>query len=331
MKKLKREVRKARVKVVGDARVTVVPSVPSAVHHASKIYPKAKAAAEPSSSAGGWRGETASALSLYMREVGEVDLLTPQEEIELAKLIRRGDEQARDRMIRANLRLVVKIAREYDGLGLPLLDLINEGNIGLMQAVERFDPAKGAKLSTYSSWWIRQAVRRALANQSKTIRLPIYVVDQIYHLGKASLKLREELGREPEDHELAAELNLSLARIAELRTASIRPVSLDAPLGDDDSSRLSDVVADENSTAPDAEFNDRNLTSIVKDLVKQLNPREAMILRHRFGLDGNNERTLEEIGAKFGVTRERIRQLQNEALLKLRKMLNQIESVSLTA
>lgn len=284
-----------------------------------------------SEAAVGTAAETASALSLYMREVGQVPLLTPAEEIELAALIQAGDEEARDRMIRANLRLVIKIAREYEGLGLPLLDLINEGNIGLMQAVMRFNPAKGAKLSTYGSWWIRQSVRRALAAQGRTIRLPIYVVDQIYHLGKASMRLRELLGREPDDLELAAELKISLTRIAELRGASIRPVSLDAPLGDDETSRLGDIVSDETLVAPDADLHDRNMATTVIELIKRLNPREATILRHRFGLEGQGECTLDEIGRKFGVTRERIRQLQNEALLKLRQMLHRLDTVSLPA
>jgi RNA polymerase primary sigma factor len=172
------------------------------------------------------RGEPSTALNLYMREVGEVPLLTPEQEIQLAARIKRGDEQARDHMIRANLRLVVKIARQYEGLGLPLLDLINEGNLGLMKAVQRFDPAKGGKLSTYGAWWIKQNMRRALANQSKTIRLPIYVVDQIYHLSRVSMKLAEIFGREPSDAELAAEMDLSIGRIAELRNAAMRPVSL---------------------------------------------------------------------------------------------------------
>jgi len=271
------------------------------------------------------------ALNLYMREVGQVPLLTPQEEIELAARIKNGDEAARDQMIRANLRLVVKIARGYDGLGLPLLDLINEGNMGLMKAVERFDPAKGGKLSTYSSWWIRQSMRRALAGQGKTIRLPVYVVDQIYHLGRASMKLHREIGREPTEQELAAELGLSEARIAELHFAAMRPVSLDAPIGDDDSSRLSDLVPDLEATLPDAEMDGRQLTGLVGKLVQKLNTREATILRYRFGLDGGTERTLEEVGRKLGVTRERIRQLQNSALGKLKQMLNRMDTVSFTA
>ena len=195
-------------------------------------------------------GETASAITLYMREVGEVALLTPQEEVKLAARIKRGDKAAREHMIRANLRLVVKIAREYEGLGLPLLDLINEGNIGLMKAVERFDPAKGGKLSTYSSWWIKQSIRRALANQGKTIRLPVHVADKIYHLRLAELRLQEALGREPTEDELAQELKTTPRRVAALRTAAIRPASLDAPLCDEDSSRLGDVVADRRRRIP---------------------------------------------------------------------------------
>ena len=178
------------------------------------------------------------ALSLYMREVGEVALLTREEETTLARRIRAGDNQAREHMIRANLRLVVKIAREYEHLGLPLLDLINEGNIGLIKAVERFDPDKGAKLSTYGSWWIKQQIRRALADQGKTIRLPVNAVDQIYHLGKAGVKLQEILGREATDAELADELGISLRRVTELRGVGIRPASLDAPLGDETEAQL---------------------------------------------------------------------------------------------
>jgi RNA polymerase primary sigma factor len=268
------------------------------------------------------------ALTLYMREVGKVNLLTAQEEISLAAKIKKGNAKARDLMIRANLRLVVKIAREYEGLGLPLLDLINEGNMGLMLAVERFDPKKGAKLSTYSSWWIKQSIRRALANQSKTIRLPVHMVDKIYHMKKASLRLQELLGREPTDAEVAAEMGLSLRQIADMRGYAIRPASLDAPIGDDDSTHLSDIVQDENATTPYEKLEEKTVTHMLKELVDRLNPREASILRYRFGLDGGSERTLEEVGEKFGVTRERIRQLQNLALRKLRKMIETLEAMS---
>jgi RNA polymerase primary sigma factor len=275
--------------------------------------------------------ESRSALDLYLREVGLVDLITPAKEIELAARIKRGDDAARELMIKANLRLVVKIAKDYEHIGLPLLDLINEGNIGLMKAVERFDPAKGAKLSTYSSWWIRQQIRRALADQSKTIRLPVHVVDKIYHLGQAEMRLRETFGRDATDEELAEELEIAPARVAELRTASIRPASLDAPLGDDDTSRLSDVVRDENAENPYDQAEERADLNLLRELLPKLPKREEVILRHRFGLDGKNERTLEEIGAKLGLTRERIRQLQTIALNRLRKMMEQRDSMKLAA
>lgn len=267
--------------------------------------------------------EPASAITLYMREVGQVALLTREDEVRLAARIKRGNKAAREHMIRANLRLVVKIAREYEGLGLPLLDLINEGNIGLMKAVERFDPAKGGKLSTYGSWWIKQSIRRALANQGKTIRLPVHVADKIYHLRLAELRLQETLGREPTEDELAQELGTTVRRVAALRTAAIRPASLDAALGDDDSSRLGDVVADEAAASPAATLEHRTTTAKALELIEKLPDREASILRFRFGLDGGSERTLEEVGKKFGVTRERIRQLQNLALGKLKNMLEE--------
>src|ERR1700744_3481835 len=193
-------------------------------------------------------GDTA--IKLYLREIGQVKLLTPQEEIDLAARIKKGDKKAREHMIKANLRLVVKIARDYEGIGLPLLDLISEGNIGLMKAVERFDPAKGGKLSTYGSWWIKQSIKRALANQSKTIRLPVHLVDKISKMRKTSMKLQEILGREPTDEELADELGISAARVGQMRTAAIRPASLDAPIGDDESNNFADVVQDENAVSP---------------------------------------------------------------------------------
>ncbi len=267
--------------------------------------------------------ESRTALDLYLSEVGKVRLLTPQEEVELARRIKKGDGDARERMIKANLRLVVKIAKGYEHVGLPLLDLINEGNIGLMKAVERFDPAKGAKLSTYSSWWIRQQIRRALADQAKTIRLPVHVVDKIYHLGQAEMRLREMLGREATDQELAEELDISAGRVAQLRTAAIRPASLDAPRGDDDSSRLADVVQDENAENPYDELEEKTDVARVKELIGRLPEREARILQLRFGLGSGTGRTLEEVGVKFGLTRERIRQLQALALTKLRRMLEE--------
>jgi RNA polymerase primary sigma factor len=264
-------------------------------------------------------------IRLYLREIGQVKLLTPEEEIELAARIKKGDKKAREHMIKANLRLVVKIARDYEGIGLPLLDLISEGNIGLMKAVERFDPRKGGKLSTYGSWWIKQSIKRALANQSKTIRLPVHLVDKISRMRRTAMKLQEDLGREPSDEELAAELGTTAARVSQMRTASIRPASLDAPVGDDESNNFSEIVEDERAINPYDELEDKTVVGMLQDMVRHLDEREATILRYRFGLDGGSEKTLEEVGEKFGVTRERVRQIQNLALRKLRKMIERLE------
>jgi RNA polymerase primary sigma factor len=276
-------------------------------------------------------GEADSILSLYMREAGEVPLLTPKEEIALAARIQRSDAAAREHMIRANLRFVIKIAREYEHLGMPLLDLINEGNIGLMKAVEKFDPAKGGKFSTYAVLWIKQQIRRALASQGKTIRLPIHVADKIYHLAQAEVRLRHQLGREATDEELADELDIKVSRLAKLRRAALRPTSLDAPLGEDSSSTVAELVADDNASTPFEQLRDQMETGMVHQLVAQLSEREARIIRFRFGLDGGEERTLEDVGRKFNLTRERIRQLQNLALQKLRKLLEETPSVPIAA
>jgi RNA polymerase primary sigma factor len=267
------------------------------------------------------RSEQDSLFSMYVREVGQVALLTPAEEVALAARIQRGDAAAREHMIRANLRLVIKIAREYENLGMPLLDLINEGNVGLMKAVEKFDPAKGGKLSTYAALWIRQQIRRALASQGKTIRLPVHVADRIYHLSQAELRLRGQLGREATEEELAQELNTTVKRLEKLRRAAARPASLDAPLGDDASSTIAEVVADENAATPFEQLQHQTETALVRKLVANLPEREAQILRLRFGLDSGQEQTLETVGRKLKLTRERIRQVQNLALQKLRQML----------
>jgi RNA polymerase primary sigma factor len=275
-----------------------------------------------------WRPSSQTPFELYLREIGQVDLLSPEEEIKLAARIHAGDDQARDHMIRANLRLVVKIAREFQGLGLPLLDLINEGNIGLMRAVEKFDPAKGGKLSTYGAWWIKQAMRRALANQSRTIRLPVNAIDQLYHLRKAERQFQATCGREATDEELAADLGLRPARIAELRQANVRVASLDMPMGEDrDASTLSELVQDERAEDPSQALEIKGSIAHLGALLAQLDSRESSILEHRFGLNGRKEMTLEEVGNIFGVTRERIRQLQNQALLKLRHLLEARQSI----
>lgn len=259
-------------------------------------------------------------LQLYLQEIGKTPLLTIDEEIRLAKRILQGDKAARDHMISANLRLVVKIAMDYKDFGLPLLDLISEGNIGLIKAVERFDPDKGGKLSTYAAWWIKQSIKRALANQSKTIRLPVHLVDKISKMRRTAMALTEELGREPTDEEIAIELQVPTSKVAHLKSVSVRPASLDAPIGEEgDSTTFGEIVGDENAASPFEQLRDNNQNTALNQLVDSLDPREAEIIRYRFGLDGRDELTLEEVGAKFRVTRERVRQLQNLALSKMRK------------
>jgi RNA polymerase primary sigma factor len=266
-----------------------------------------------------------SGFKIYLREIGQTPLLTVQEEIDLAAKIKKGDMKARALMIKANLRLVVKIAHDYSNLGLPLLDLVSEGNIGLMKAVERFDPAKGGKLSTYAAWWIKQSIKRALANQSKTIRLPVHLVDKIAKVKRLALAMSEELGREPTDDELAEEVGISAAKLSQLRTVSIRPASLDAPMNDDDGTEFGELVGDDTAVDPAENLSDKNLQEELADLLGVLDARERKIINSRFGLDGGKARTLEEVGQKFGVTRERIRQLQNIALAKLRRALRKRE------
>ncbi|HVM61357.1 MAG TPA: RNA polymerase sigma factor RpoD/SigA [Verrucomicrobiae bacterium] len=266
--------------------------------------------------------ESENGIKIYLREIGQIPLLTPKDEIRLAARIKKGDKTARTQMIKANLRLVVKIAHDYSNFGLPLLDLISEGNIGLMKAVERFDPKKGGKLSTYAAWWIKQSIKRALANQAKTIRLPVHLVDKISKMKRAGHKLSEKLGREPTDQELADLLGMTRAKVAQLRTISVRPASLDAPIGEDeDATEFSEIVGDEAALTPFELLRDKTLRQEVRDILEELDPREAEILTLRFGLDGSKPKTLEDVGRKFRVTRERVRQIQNIALTKLRRIM----------
>ena len=257
----------------------------------------------------------------YLREISQVPLLTRPQESALAARRQVGDRHARLLMIKANLRLVVKIAHAYEGMGLPLLDLISEGNIGLTTAVERFDSTRGAKLSTYAAWWIKQAIRRALSNQARTIRLPVHVVEQISRLKHHGNKLTEQLGRAPTNGELAHHCQVPPTRIGRLRTWDLRPTSLDAPLGDGDESRVSDIIEDETALNPYEQLRRKALRDEVRHHIQQLGPREMKILTLRFGIDGRGARTLETVGKKFRLTRERIRQLQNIALTKLRSRL----------
>ena len=272
------------------------------------------------------RGDTCygdASYTLYLREVGQTPLLNPDQELALARRIQAGDQAAREEMIKANLRLVVKIARDFEGCGVPLLDLISEGNIGLMKAVERFNPDKGAKLSTYAAWWIKQSIRRALSNQSRTVRLPVHVTDKLLHLRRAASKLEVQLGRAPTNEELAEELNTSAARISRLRRSALAPASLDAPVSEEDGSKTyEEILADATSATPYAELEEKTTRAMLSQMLDSLPERERAILSARFGLDGDRKLTLEIVGRRFGVTRERIRQLQNLALLKLRRMIN---------
>jgi RNA polymerase primary sigma factor len=262
----------------------------------------------------------------YLQEIGRVPLLTPDQETKLAGKIKNGDAEARERMINANLRLVVTIARDYIDLGLPLLDLISEGNIGLTKAVDRFDPSKGAKLSTYAVWWIKQSIKRALSNQSKTVRLPVHLVEKIAKVRQVSLQMSDELGREPTDDELGEEIGIGGARVTRLRTLGIRPASLDAPVTDDDSTEFGQMIGDEDAQTPFESLRDRNLYDEIGDLLEILSAREKKIIAERFGLGGEKPKTLEDVAKNFAVTRERIRQLQNVALAKLRRALGKKET-----
>jgi len=264
-------------------------------------------------------------LNRYLQEIGRVPLLTPEKELELARSARKGDAEARERMIVSNLRLVVTIAHDYAHLGLPMADLISEGNIGLTKAIDRFDPTRGAKLSSYAVWWIKQSMKRGLANQGKLIRLPVHLVDKIAKVRRVALQMSDRLGREPNDDELAEEIGIAADKIARLRTVGIRPASLNSPTGDDDSTEFGDSVSDEKAQTPFELFRDKDLLSEMDGLLNVLDQREKTLISRRFGLDGERPKTLDEVGKDLGVTRERIRQLQNIALAKLRRALRKKE------
>lgn len=262
------------------------------------------------------------AISIYLREIGRIDLLTPEQEVELAARIKKGDEEARQQMITANLRLVVKIAKDYAKMGLPLLDLISEGNIGLTKAVERFDPAKGGKLSTYAAWWIKQSIKRAVANQSKTIRLPMHLVEKISRMRRTQYRLTEKLGRECTTQELARELEVAPSTVENWQLLALSPTSLNAPLGDSDGV-MEDVISDDRVKLPYDQINDRQLLSEVASLLHRLPDREKTILKYRYGLGGVKKETLETVAQRFNITRERVRQLQNRAVATLRDMMEE--------
>lgn len=264
---------------------------------------------------------TDAALGSYLEEIGQIRLLTTDEEIKLGHRIQKGDATARDQMIRANLRLVVAIARDYANLGLPLVDLVSEGNIGLIKAVERFDPGKGAKFSTYAGWWIKQTIKRALANQAKTIRLPAHILHKIRTMQRVSAQLTNDLGREATAEEIGEELGIPGEKIVRLQRVGVRPESLDAPVSDDEAAEFGETIPDEHAQTPFQVVDHKDFSDKLHMVLKALNQRETTIIAQRFGLNGAAATPLEQIAEMIGVTRERVRQLEVAALAKLRRAL----------
>lgn len=261
--------------------------------------------------------ETDDPVRFYLKEIGTIPLLSPEEEKELAKRSKEGDPLARQRLVEANLRLVVSIAKRYTGRGMSILDLIQEGNLGLMKGVEKFEPDKGFKLSTYATWWIRQGITRALADQSRTIRVPVHMVESINKVTRTQRRLTLELGYEPSLKELAASLNMPEEKLKEILDVSKQPTSLETPVGDEEDSNLSDFVADEKMISPEQNAANVMLREEIDKLLENLKDRERDVLIHRFGLHGEESHTLEEVGQMFGVTRERVRQIEAKALKKI--------------
>ncbi len=255
---------------------------------------------------------------MYLKEIGKVSLLSPELEVELAKRMEKGEEEAKRRLIEANLRLVVSIAKKYVGRGMLFLDLIQEGNLGLIRAVEKFDWRKGYKFSTYATWWIRQAITRALADQARTIRIPVHMVETINKLIRIQRTLLQDLGRDPAAEEIAQAMSLPVERVREILKISQEPISLETPIGEEEDSHLGDFIEDQEALAPAEAASFTMLKEQLEDVLETLTPRERKVLKLRFGLDDGRPRTLEEVGREFGVTRERIRQIEAKALRKLR-------------
>ncbi len=261
---------------------------------------------------------TGDPVRMYLREIGKVPLLTQEEEQELAKRIAQGDQEAAKQMTEANLRLVVSIAKRYVGRGMQLLDLIQEGNLGLLKAVEKYDFTKGFKFSTYATWWVRQAITRALADQARTIRIPVHMVETMNKLTQCSRKLQQELGREPTVEELSKAMRMTPERINEIRQMCMEPVSLESPVGEEDDSHLGDFIEDNTGAQPADAVSQAMLRQQLMEILDTLSEREAKVLRLRYGLDDGRPRTLEEVGKEFNVTRERVRQIEAKALRKIR-------------
>ncbi len=263
---------------------------------------------------------TADSLQLFLKDVGRVSLLTAAQEVELAKRIEQGDHRAKQEMVEANLRLVVSIAKRYRNQGLPFLDLIQEGTIGLVRAAEKFDWRKGYKFSTYATWWIRQAVARALADKARTIRMPVHVVEKLNKIMRTERKLRAERGREPTNEEIAADLELTIEEVESIRRTSQTPVSLEKPVGDDEESEFGQFLEDQSTPLPDEAADTAFRAAALTKCLSALSPRERRVLELRYGLNGEQPRTLDEVGRAFQVTRERIRQIENQGLKKLRAL-----------
>jgi len=267
--------------------------------------------------------EERSPIRYYLDQIGKTPLLTLEQETALARRVLKGDEAARQKMIQSNLRLVVRIAKDYDNFGLSLMDLISEGNFGLIKAVERFDPDKGGKLSTYASWWIKQAIKRALASNGKTIRLPVHMVDRIAQMRRVTARLTVEIGREPHNDEIAMAMEIPLSKVVHMQSIANRAASLDQPVGLEGDATLGDLVKDESERTPFETLRGKSDNAEIAEMLAVLDPRESEILTHRFGLNGESPLTLEEVGELFKLTRERVRQLQQSALMQLRRIMTE--------
>jgi RNA polymerase primary sigma factor len=286
------------------------------------VAPEAEEEERPAEQA---REVSTDALQLFLKDIGKVDLLTAAQEVELAKRIERGDHGAKQEMVEANLRLVVSIAKKYRNQGLPFLDLIQEGTIGLVRAAEKFDYRKGFKFSTYATWWIRQAVARALADKARTIRMPVHVVEKLNKIVRSERKLRAELGREPTAAEIGRDLDLTADEVEHIRRSAQTPVSLEKPVGDEDESEFGHFITDENLPLPDEEAEITMRKETLRKILGTLSSRERQVLELRYGLDGQHPRTLDEVGRTFNVTRERIRQIENQSLKKLRALADAVK------